>query len=376
MIDRERLLKEFITLTAFDSESYYEGGIRDYLKDRLIGLGLSVYEDDAGSRLGHENPRSAGNLYGHLPGELDGSLLFCAHMDTVSPGIGKKAVVGADGRITSDGTTVLGADDVSGIVSILEALTSIGEEKLPHPDIEVLFTVAEEPYCKGASLFDYDRISSKLAYVLDLTGRVGTAAIQAPSILSLKIDVEGKAAHAGFAPEDGVNALAASANALAKLRTGHTSPDTTVNFGTISGGTGKNIVPAAIHIEGEIRSLRHEQALAEAERIRTIFSEEAGRMCAKADIEVIEEIHAYAIGMDEAVVNRLGRALAELNLGESELVTTFGGSDANCLNKNGIRSIVIANAMEQVHTVREYTSISELEKSAKLTQALMTLTED
>ncbi len=52
-----------------------------------------------------------------------------------------------DGTIHSAGNTVLGADDVSGIVSILEALTVIQESKTEHPDIEVLITAAEEINC-------------------------------------------------------------------------------------------------------------------------------------------------------------------------------------------------------------------------------------
>ncbi len=376
MICKERIWKEFQALVSFDSESYSEKDIKDYLKRKLYKLGLTVFEDDADVRLEHKHSKSSGNLYGLLLGNLEGdSILFSAHMDTVSPGRNKKALLSADGRITSDGTTVLGADDISGIVSILEALTVIQEEKLPHPDIEVLFSVAEEPYCKGASVFDYTRIKSKLAYVLDLTGEIGTAAIAAPSILSVEIDIEGRAAHAGFAPEEGINALTAAANALTRIKTGRTSPITTVNFGKIEGGSGNNIVPSIVHISGEIRSLLHEEALSEASRMIEIFTEEAKRLSAKAAVAVTEEIRAYSVSTEEAVVKRFQNALSRLGYDAPKFIKTFGGSDNNCLNQNGIRGIVIANAMENVHTMREYTSLLALVKSAKLTQTLMTLKE-
>ncbi len=374
MVNPERIRQEFQRLVAFDSESYSEGPIKEYLKERLAALGLSVYEDDAGSRLGQETSQSAGNLYALLPGNATGDgVLFSAHMDTVSPGLGKKAVFHPDGRITSDGSTVLGADDISGIVSILEALAVLQEEHLPHPDIEVLLTVAEEPYCKGASVFDFSRIRSRLAYVLDLTGPIGTAATCAPSILSVEILLEGKAAHAGFAPEEGVNALTAAVQALSRLPTGHISPDTTVNFGRIRGGSGRNIVPARIEISGEIRSLRPEAADAAARHIREVFAEEAAGLQAKVDVTVTEEIRAYRIDSEEPVVQRFAAALERLRYGPPKLITTFGGSDNNWLNQKGIRGIVIANAMENTHTRQEYTTLSELVRSATLTQTLMTL---
>ena len=362
MIDKTRLLSEFERLVGFDCESFHEAEIKEYLKAALKGLGLEVTEDDAASAL-RSRGADAGNLYGLLPGTRAGApLLFCAHMDTVSPGNGKKAVFHPDGRITSDGTTVLGADDAAGLAAILEALTVIREQGLPHPDIEVLFPVAEEPYCLGTSVFDFSLTRARTAYVLDLTGPVGTAAIQAPSILSVDINVTGRAAHAGFAPEDGVNALTIAARSLAALPTGHTAPDTTVNFGVIQGGAGKNIVPEQVVIRGEIRSLRHEAALEQARLVR--------------EVTVTEEIRAYRIGQEEPPVRRLAKAMERLGMGAPALVTTFGGSDNNNFAAHGIRGVVLACAMFDVHSVHEYTTAEQLCASARLVTELMTMEDE
>ena len=207
----------------------------------------------------------------------------------MAPGIGKKAIVGDDGIIRSDGNTVLGADDISGIVSILEALRTIREKGLKHPDIEVLITTAEEPFCEGAKYFDYRILKAKQAYVLDLNGPIGTAAIKAPSIVSFEIEIKGKAAHAGFAPEDGINALNIAVDSLSKLTTGHIDSETTVNFGTISGGTGKNIVPERVTITGEIRSTNHENALIITEEVFQTFrhmAKKAGGSLTVADMSI------------------------------------------------------------------------------------------
>ena len=98
-------------------------------------------------------------------------------MDTVEPSKGKTAVVHSDGTITSDGTTVLGSDDLAGVVAILEALTCIVENNIPHPPIEIIFSVCEEKYCWGMNAFDFGKIKSKQAYVFDLDGEIGSAAI-------------------------------------------------------------------------------------------------------------------------------------------------------------------------------------------------------
>ena len=362
MINKERLILEFIRLTGFDAESGEEAVIAADLTRRLLSLGLTV------------SPDNAGNLYAFLEGTVPGEpRLFAAHMDTVSPGKSKRAVLCTDGTIRSDGTTVLGADDISGLVSILEALTVIREKKLPHPPVEVLFTASEEPYSRGCAFFDFSRLRSKEAYVLDLTGPVGTAAIAAPSILSVDVTVRGRAAHAGFAPEEGINALNITARALASLETGRTAPDTTVNFGLISGGGGKNIIPAEVSVRGEIRSLRHDAALAQGKRIRTRFRQEADALGGEAAVTITEELRAYRIPENTPAVVRFRRALDELGYGPAQLITTFGGSDNNRLAAHGLCGIVTACAMENVHTTEEYTVISQLERSAALTLRLMTM---
>lgn len=376
-INKNRLVENFIKLTEFDSESFHEKEIAGYIKQKLIDLGLEVTEEGTDERYLPNHPESFPNIYGVLKGNVKGEpILFSAHLDTVAPGNQKKATVGADGVIKSDGSTVLGADDISGIVSILEALTVIREQNLKHPDIEVLFTVAEEPFCEGSRYYDFRRIRAKKAYVLDLVGTVGTAAVAAPSIISFEISVKGKAAHAGFAPEEGINALNIAVAALAERKTGYVEDDTTVNFGTISGGTGRNIVPAEVKIRGEIRSLRHERAMKEAEAIFESFRINARKAGGLAHCQAQEHIRAYRREENDAVVKHFEMAAKAAGIHETKRITTFGGSDGNRLNEHGIETIVLACAMENAHTTEEYTKTEELVKSARLTLKLMTTLEE
>ena len=127
-----RIVDEFIELTQIDAVSYRERKIADVLKEKLIQLGFEVQEDQAGAAYGS----STGNLYGFLKGSLPGgAILLCAHMDTVEPGLGKRPVFHEDGRITSSGDTILGADDVCGLVEILEAVRFLKENNVRYDHI-------------------------------------------------------------------------------------------------------------------------------------------------------------------------------------------------------------------------------------------------
>lgn len=374
LINSSRLTRLFCDLTAIDSPSYHEDEMCAVLKKRLESLGLTVQQDDAGRRYGTDY----GNLLGFLPG-LDGDgqafcslppLLFCCHMDTVVPALGKKAVVHEDGRITSDGSTVLGADDVSGIVSVLEALQAIRENRLPHRPLEILFTMSEEVYSRGMLYFDYTKLRSQEGYTLDLTGPVGAAAYAAPSIVPFTAVCRGRAAHAGFAPETGIHAIAMASAAIRRLPLGHVDACTTLNIGSIEGGTATNIVPECCTVAGEVRSHSHETAMEQLALAQRIFEEEAARFGGEVEFSHYIGCKAYATALTHPVVRRFEHACRQLGLTPS-LAKTFGGSDNNCLAQEGFQGIVLANAMNRCHSCEEYTSVDELVRSAALTLALM-----
>ncbi len=367
MVNRERLIEEFVQLVAMDSPSFDEGKVGAYVKNQLSELGFEVREDEAGVK----NHGSCGNIYGYLAGDkaLE-PILFCVHMDTVEPAKGKAAVIHEDGRITSNGDTVLGADDFAGITAILEALRTIKEEALSHRPIEVLFTTAEEVYSKGIAHFDYSWLLSKEGYTLDLTGPVGLAAYKAPTIMAMDIQIQGKAAHAGFAPEEGIHAIAVAAKAISELTLGHIDEETTQNIGIIQGGLMSNIIPEYCRVRGEVRSYCHEKAVRETEKTKEIFQRAADAYKAKLIFDVSIGCKAYETSKDDTVVKRFEAVCKDLAL-PCSLIETFGGSDNNVLADFGFRGIVLATAMNQCHSVKEYTSAEELCRIAEVTRQLM-----
>lgn len=368
MISSERLANEFIKLVSIDSPSFCEKEMGEYLRKKLLELGFIVKEDGAGSKING----NCGNIYGFLDGSKGiAPILFCSHMDTVEPSCQKKAVLDSDGVIRSKGDTVLGADDCSGIVAILEALNEIKENNLEHRPIEVLFTVAEETYCKGVKEFDFSSIISKEAYILDLSGKVGTAAYKAPTILSFNVYVNGKSSHAGFAPHMGIHAIQAASDAISKLKLGNIDDNTTLNVGLIHGGLATNIIPDLCQVSGEIRSYSHERSLEVAQEVRNQFESSAVSSGAKIRFEVEIGCKAYETPKNHLVVRRFEAACKTLSLPFS-LQQTFGGSDNNVLAQNGITGIVISCAMNQCHSCDEYTTVDELVNITELTKVLMT----
>ena len=373
-VSKERLLGRFTGFVTIDSETFRERELGERVVKELRELGLTVRTDLTSAEFLQKHPESYPNIYATLPGNADGEpVLLSAHLDTVSPGKGKQAVFHEDGTVTSDGSTVLGADDLSGLTAILEALTVIKEQSLPHPEIGVLITSAEEAFCEGSRALDFDSVTQKRAYVLDLNGSVGTAAVAAPTIYSFSVTITGKAAHAGFSPELGINAISIAAKALVRIPVGRLDSVSTVNFGTIGGGTQNNVVPDSVTITGEVRSLEHERASELLHAIAEHFREAAEEKGGKTEFSAVEHVRAYRVDEQSATVRHFQKAAKAVGLPETKLVTTCGGSDANRLNEHGIEAITIACAMENVHTTAEYTVCSELVRAAELATALLTV---
>lgn len=369
-VNQTRLVQLFTSLTAIDAESFHERKMADHLMDLLEGLGVSVTMDESGKATGSD----AGNLFGSLPGtgERAGEepLLFLTHMDTVAPGRGKRAIVREDGTITSDGTTVLGADDMTAAASILEAVREIEETGTPHRPLEFLFTTAEEAYTVGASAFDFSRVRSKEVFAFDCSDRMGSYSQTEPTLISFSITVKGRAAHAGFEPEQGINALLAAARAIASLPLGRADDHTTLNIGLVQSGTGTNVVPALAICQGEIRSLVHEDALALYEKTLACFQKEAAAIGATASGEKVIHLTAYRIEKEDPALGRYQKVLEELHLPAYQKVQ-YGGSDINVVRRKGLDGICIANPMYRAHTCAEYTVIRELAELAAIVRGLM-----
>lgn len=106
--------------------------------------------------------------------------------------------------ITTDGTTLLGADDKAGIAEIMTAVEQIITEKIPHGDIWIGFTPDEE-VGSGADLFDLDYFKAKFAYTVD-GDYEGEVAYENFNAASASFEINGVNVHPGEAKDIMINA--------------------------------------------------------------------------------------------------------------------------------------------------------------------------
>jgi tripeptide aminopeptidase len=292
-------------------------------------------------------------------------------MDTVEPGKGITAVL-KEGIFTSDGTTILGADDKSAIAIILETIKIIQENDLSYGPIEIVLTVCEEIGLLGAKHLDLSLIEAEYGYALDATDTEGIVT-RAPSANRLEFKIHGKDAHAGAAPEKGINAISLASKAIAKLEIGRIDHETTCNIGMIEGGLAINIVPNLVTVKGEARSHDEEKLSKITNEIVTSFKEvvESYKKATSDDelprLEVyVENDFSRTFIPDEHPVVSLACKAAE-NLGRKMVAkTTGGGADANILFGKGIVTGVLGTGMRDMHTVRESVRLDDMVKTVEL----------
>jgi tripeptide aminopeptidase len=266
--------------------------------------------------------------------------------------------------IRSKSDTILGADDKCGVAPILEAMALLHESGEPHGDLQLLLTICEEIGLAGAKKLDPARITAQYGFVLDSGPPMGSLISSAPSQNSFRVRIEGVPSHAGVAPEKGVSAILAAANAISNMKLGRIDAETTANIGVISGGSGRNIVPAEVNLVGEARSRNQAKLDAQTAHMVETFEREAAAIGAKAHVQVIEEYKTYTLTEDAPVVKVALKAAQTLGFPTS-LHPSGGGSDANIFNGYGVPTTVLATGMQRVHTHDEFCTLSEMVKDAQ-----------
>ena len=357
MINQERLVKTFCDLVQIDSPSGEEEAISQELVQRLMALGFTVVRDQHGNVIASEE--------GGEP------LMLSAHMDTVEPGRGIKPIV-SGGRIHTDGTTILGGDCKAGIAAILEGLEAIQDDRSSRIPVQLVITRGEEIGLVGAKNLDFSLIVAKEGVVFDGGGPVSEVTIASPTYIRFDVQVTGRAAHAGVEPEKGISAIKIASEIIAQLPQGRIDEETTLNVGTIAGGTVRNAVPESTSFSGEFRS-RNANTL-ELVRHQVLDALEAARgKYPEADIheEMEVQFEMYYLAEEEQIVSRVTRAIAALDL-KSELGASGGGTDANIFNLHGTPSVVVGMATRDMHTTREHLEIDDLMDATRFCYALLT----
>lgn len=267
--------------------------------------------------------------------------------------------------VTTDGTTLLGADDKAGIAIILTAIQHlVHNPSIPHGDIKIAFTPDEE-IGAGTKYFDVKEFGAQFAYTVDgdTPGELNKETFSANTAV---ITVHGRNIHPGTAKGIMVNSIRAMADIITRMPK-DTAPETTEGYEPY-------IHPH--HLEGEeakttlkilLRDFRTEGLDILKQRLETIINE-VRPLHPKASIEltIIESYRNMREGVerDPRVLDCLWEATKRAGL-KPQWIPIRGGTDGSRLTSVGLPTPNIFTGGQNYHGKTEWVSVWGMEKSVE-----------
>ena len=274
--------------------------------------------------------------------------------------------------VTTDGTTVLGADDKAGIAAIMTACERILAEGRPHGAIAVCFTPDEE-VGHGAALLDLERFGADFAYTVD-GGELNEINFETFNAASAKWEIAGFNIHPGSAKDKMINASLVAMEINAMLPAGAV-PERTENYEgffhlTDMSGT---VEKAELHY-----ILRDHDAngLVEKEKLMRLIekqiNEKYGPGTAKLTLREQYRNMAEKLASRMEIVELAEAAVRSLGL-EPVRVPIRGGTDGSQLSFRGLPCPNIGTGGYACHGPYEHTSAENLDAAARLVEAIVEL---
>ena len=344
-------------------------------------------------------------VYGFLPATPGCEKLPCvgfiAHLDTIPDFSGENVcpqlienydggdvVLGSSGRVltaevnpnlprlkghtlvTTDGTTVLGADDKAGIAAIMTACERVIAEGRPHGPIAVCFTPDEE-VGHGASLLDLERFGADFAYTVD-GGELNEINYETFNAASAKWEVRGFNIHPGSAKDKMINASLVAMEINAMLPAGAVPEKTEGYEGffhlTDMSGTVERAELSYILRDHDAAGLLEKEKLMRL--IEKQINEKYGEGTAHLTIReqyrnMAEPLHAHMeiVELARKAVRRLGM--------EPVCVPVRGGTDGSQLSFRGLLCPNLGTGGYACHGPYEHTSAENLDGAARLVEAII-----
>lgn len=341
-----------------------------------------------------------GFLVARLPSNLPAGrnvpcIGFMAHVDTASdaPGTGVKPLVHSnyDGRVlelgagvavdpsedptllefrgdtivTSDGTTLLGADDKSGVAAIVSAVSWLHSHPgIPRGEIEVLFTPDEETG-KGMDHFPFDLVRSKVAYTLDGSGQ-GTVEAECFNAYRAEVRFKGSVVHLGSARGKLVNAVSMAAHFTSLLPRTESPEATDGKFGyycpiEIKGDLGEAVLEVYLRDFESADMTRRLKALAAFAKA-TEASFPGGTVTLKEEKQYLNMREAFL--RDSRIVDFLDDAIRKTGI-EPRHESIRGGTDGARLSEHGIPTPNVFAGGSNFHSCREWVPLSAMTRAAE-----------
>jgi len=266
--------------------------------------------------------------------------------------------------ITSDGTTLLGADDKAGVAEIMAAVAYLRHTPEPRATVRIAFTVDEE-VGRGTDHFDLEAFGAEAAYTLDGSG-IGELEIETFSARQVRVAIRGRGAHPGSAKDKLVNAVKLAADFVASLPQGSLSPETTDGR---EGFVHPSRVTASVEDAVVMLIVRdHDDALLEqhTELVRRLaLAIEDREPRARVAVEVQETYRNMRSAIDEhpRVIAAAEEAIRRAGI-EPVRSLIRGGTDGARLSEKGLPTPNIFTGGQNYHSVREWASVQDMAAAA------------
>jgi glutamate carboxypeptidase len=363
---KEQMLEELERLVANESPSHDKASLdrlAQTLAGRLRGLGgeTEIVDNAAGGN--HVVARFTG------PDQKSPALVL-GHFDTVWPigTLARMPVREETGRLFGPGIFDMKASLVM-TNQVLEAFQALGLT-MPRPLI-VLYTSDEEIGSPGSRPLIED-LARKCEYVLVLEPPLADGSLKTArkGVGRFTIEIEGKAAHAGVAPESGASAIVELAHQILRIQAlNGASVGTTVNVGVVQGGTTANVVPARAVAEVDVRVSTQSDAATIERELRFLKPVTPGtRIKVEGRFSRPPMERTAAIASLFARAREIGLELGQ-NLNEG---STGGGSDGNFTAALGVPTLDGLGALgDGAHAESEHIVIESMPPRAALLAALL-----
>jgi tripeptide aminopeptidase len=263
--------------------------------------------------------------------------------------------------ITTDGTTLLGADDKSGIAEIMAAVAHLhAHPEIPHGTVKVAFNPDEE-IGRGVIHFPVDSFDVAAAYTVD-GSTAGEVQSETFSGAQVRMYIRGRAIHPGWAKGELVNAIKLAAAMVEKLPKDSLSPETTeeregyVHPVVISGDSSE------VELRFIVRDFENDQLDEHIEFLRGIAREVAATD-ERCTIEVESRIQYRnmrdVLDQHPEIVKNLEEAVRRVGL-EPRRTSIRGGTDGSALTEMGLPTPNIFTGGHDAHSEREWICVEDM----------------
>jgi tripeptide aminopeptidase len=263
--------------------------------------------------------------------------------------------------VTTDGTTLLGADDKAGVAEIVAAAAYLVEHpEIPHGAVRIAFNPDEE-VGRGVIHFPVDELGAVAAYTLD-GSTVGELQSETFSGAQVRMRIRGRSIHPGWGKNELVNAIKLAADVVSRLPADSLSPETTDGrdgfvHPTLVGGDSTEVELRFI-----VRDFEDDLLDRHVELLRSIAEEvAAGEPRATIDVESRIQYRNMrdALALRPEIVGNLQEAIRRVGL-EPKLTSIRGGTDGSALTEMGLPTPNIFTGGHDAHSEREWICVQDM----------------